>query len=299
MVSNKRRLFVSLAAAWLGSQAAAAYSAPLIYVWLEGRVVGSGQPYSTTVPVSQGATVEYHIMAQVAPLGSVNAGFVTKDMQGNIVFHPAPVTVTQLVPCTGPGTGDGINSLMVDIYQDPNDPIQAELSPVTLNPDPTPLDNDGWDGSSYSRGTTSARLNQGHYADLLGIWAIHQAGIFTAISAEVVASGTFYVPEIGTGQASQVRLRGTIEDNQYLFGCSINNHVNVFATSSVLNEEYSPDPRFGVNQIPPGVQFSSSYSVAAGGPRYLELVAAPEPATGLLVAGMTATMLLRQRRRRI
>src|SRR5690242_20552531 len=120
----KRWSVAALGLVLIGS-ASSAWADPLVQLFLLGRAAGSSDPFSRTVAVAPGQTVEYEVIGQMAPIGTSNTNGYTHT----------PHTITSLTASTLT-SGDGIQSLVLDLFQLPTDPIQVDISPVQLNTDP-------------------------------------------------------------------------------------------------------------------------------------------------------------------
>src|SRR4051812_6572217 len=112
---RRRRSRVALLGAAVVSSLAG-YSAsadPLVYLTLLARAQNSTDPYSNTVTVSAGETLEYQVIGGVAPVGTTNTFW----------------TITSLNP--GP---DGLLNHRFDLYESINDDTQVSFpSAGTLN----------------------------------------------------------------------------------------------------------------------------------------------------------------------
>lgn len=295
------RLFTVLVALMWLVPACSGKAAPLVYVWMEGRVAGTEDPYSTIVGVQAGQAVEYRIMLQMAPVGTTNEHYV------NNVYHKA--TITSLLRQESPDgpMGDGFNALWFDIYQNPLDPIQASLSPLTLNDDPTPMEDDTWNGL-MARGSRELRKSVDgiDVYDLLNILPRHWPGVWTGVDREVVAFGKFSVPLAVEGEMSTVRMRwypiGTA--GSVLF---INNHDVSSICAVTAASERSIDPLVGF--FPPPDYYPQQAADWAGAdsggllhaqprPEGLGLVLVPEPGVFMLLL-LPAAALLRRRQRQL
>lgn len=279
-------------------------AAPLVNLWMVGRVVNSGSPFTGQVAVQAGDRVEYQVWLQMAPLGTVHA-LPTGQL----------CTVSYLAHTTVAGTGDGVNSFGLNITQDPTDPIQADLDQVTLNPDPSPtIANDGWNLIAGASGARSGRAGStgGTYHDLINIRPGHSAGIFTGIEPEIVLTGSYTVPLAGEGAPSQLKMSLAVALSG---GVIVNrNHPCLGLTHGGIPFSYDPflvtsatesfsDPIFGFINLPASSAyaqqsvFGQDFSLAAAStPVGLKMVLAPEPSTLGLLA-VPALALMKRRRR--
>jgi hypothetical protein len=172
MSKLKRALYLALAgivvlAAWTSAQAA-----PLATITMEGRRVGSGDMWTRfVIRPSEGEVVEYRLVADMAPVGTMNA-------QGTIFTFAEK----------------GLQSLSLAIVQAPTDLTQVDFNT------PLPVAQaflSGWgDGTGASSGTLSPRPG-GSWNDLREIRPIHAPGVFSAADPEVILQGTFTVAEFG------------------------------------------------------------------------------------------------------
>jgi hypothetical protein len=228
-----------LAGIVVGMIAQQARSAPLVYLYLVGRQAGSVASFSRSVQVVPGDTVEYQVLFQMAPLGTSN----TQYTSGGI---PTTRTLQYWKAARAGG-----NSMSLDLFQNPNDPVQIDLHPATLNEDPSPQLNDSWaSGTGANAGRLVSRAGS-QFNDLIGIRPIHAPGVFTGVDVnnssylEVVLSGTFTIPQAVSGEGSMVRLRWGTTNTLTSGGFAINGNepdffLNSFGVSS--NSERSSDP---------------------------------------------------------
>jgi hypothetical protein len=172
-MSKLKRAFCSALAgilvltAWTSAQ-----GAPLATITMEGRRAGSGEAWTRfVIRPSEGEVVEYRLVADMAPVGAMNA-------QGTIFSFAEK----------------GLQSLSLAIEQAPTDLTQVDFG--------TPLAvaqafRNGWgDGTGASSGTLSPRPG-GSWNDLREIRPIHSPGVFSAADPEVILQGTFTVAEFG------------------------------------------------------------------------------------------------------
>jgi hypothetical protein len=147
-------------AAWASVQAA-----PLAIITMEGRKVGT-TAWLTTIPdVGVGDVIEYRLLGDLAPVGTVNVGGTINS--------------------TG---GSGLQSLSLAINQSAGDGIQVDFN------DPLPgaqaLRNGWGDGTGNSPGALSPRSNG---LDNLGaIRPIHTPGVYSAVDPEVLLQGSTF-----------------------------------------------------------------------------------------------------------
>jgi len=267
-------------------------ASPLVEISVLGRVAGSGASYSSTVPVVPGQTVEYQVWAKMAPIGTYNSNnYSLIGSQGG----GSGQTINSLTASTGIQAGDGIQSMFLDVYQNPADPIQVNISPVRLNDDPTPMANDTWASLVLFSGTGKPRANG--YQDLQHIRPIHNPGIRTAVDPEVVFTGSFDIPSDAAGPISFVRVRWSTD-------LSSSGNVRVNGTDSfaiVGHHSAAPDPT-----IYPGTEFGPdpivgfTQATALNSPddihsANLGLMIVPEPTT-LSLLGIASLGLLARRR---
>jgi hypothetical protein len=204
-------------------------AAPFLNASLVGRLSGSGNAFSSTVQVSTGQSVDYQMIYDVAPTGTVN-------VQG-----AATRTITSLVFGT-----DGVNAHKHDIFELASDDIQVNFTaPGTLNPDPTALAGDSWAGGSGAGGGTPT-LNPGRgLNDLIAIRPIHVAGVQTGIDPEVVMDGMFTVynaPMFANASLLRMRFSTTSPSGSM----RINGGATVLFT---LSAETGPDPLTGYTPL--------------------------------------------------
>jgi len=182
----------------LGVLAPAAQAAPFVTVWMEARINGSGNAYTTApLAVAPGQKIDYQIWAQVAPVGTSNS----------MATAPGNVTITNLAESGSfdyPGGSDplgwlaanGINGMKFNLYQNSADPIQATFQTagaawgsVTLNPsrcaDAGPFDNYTWTwglGIGANKGQSSARAGgPSTIKNLNGIRPILSVGVYGGV----------------------------------------------------------------------------------------------------------------------
>jgi PEP-CTERM motif len=226
-----------IAAAW----ATPSNAAPFVQVTLQGRIQGSGDPFSTTVAVaSVGQTIEYQIVAQMAPVGTVNG----------------TTTITSLVPGT-----DGLNSHKWDVFELASDTTQTNFAAAaTLNTDPNGDSStaDSWAAVTGASGGTPTARSGGVGNDLLAIRPGHASGVKTAISPEVVASGTFTVTTLGSESLVRMRLAASGTG-----GGSINNNAKQLLISGT--SENGTDPLTGYTPLHLVVPEPSSITLLAMG----------------------------------
>jgi len=179
------RLAVFLCAAaisWLFSPFTTA--APIVTVYVLGQVNGSGNPYSSSITVQNGSTVNYELFAMLANVGTTNT--------------TGPTTITSLTPGT-----DGINALKFNLFQSASAPIQLNIAVPTLT-------NGFTNGTGASGGTLTTR--SGSNNDVIDIRPIQASGVFVGVatantpSAVEVGSGSATVSSIGSGGVSSLQL---------------------------------------------------------------------------------------------
>ncbi len=173
---ERRRLLAIIAAAsasaaCLGvdiNSASQVSAAPIFNARLLARNVTDGESFfNSLVFVDPGDVLEYQVVGNMAPLGTVYSG-------------SSPFTITSL---TAPV--DGANSLRFNIFETTADGVQVNFS------SPSALAS-GWAGdSTNSPGALSARGNG--YNDLTGIRPIRVPGSFSAVTPEILFTGSFTV----------------------------------------------------------------------------------------------------------
>jgi hypothetical protein len=258
-------------------------AAPLVHMWLVGRVVGTSDAFSATVAVLPGQSVEYQVWGAMARIG-------TSNTQINPWGNPVTRTIQSLKFDTLDEDADGINALKFDIFQDPNDPIQISLHPAILNPDPTPQPNDSWASGIGAQGTGQSRPGTNGYQDLIGVRPVHVAGVWTAVYPEIILSGVFDVPEGDVGPTSLVRMRWNGPG-----GARVNGNIN--GTLAISNtSETGPDPFVGFTPLAPATDTLVSMADSVVPNSFLALVLAPEPSSALTLAIGAGAMLSRKRR---
>src|SRR6476619_3656018 len=145
--STKRIAAVALAAAGVaGLAGSTASAAPVLTARLLGSTTGPGGPFSSSVNVASGDTVNYQIQITLSAQGSTNA------------FATTNPTITNWVPSNGATSPTaGLQSLLFSLTQSSADGIQSNFSsPVagTLTGGAT------WGtGVGSSAGTPTARGN--------------------------------------------------------------------------------------------------------------------------------------------
>jgi len=185
LLSDRR--FKVLAGAVVAATAASQWSAstaeaaPLFNVHLEGRLQGSGDPFSTTVTVTPTSVIEYQLVGNISPIGTINSS------AGNI-------TITSLT--SGP---DGVQTLRFDAFELATQDIQVNI------PNTEAFQNGWGQVSDASPGVQVARGNGN--TDVTGIRPGHNPGVFSAISTEVILTGTMSVVSVGGTSASLVNVR--------------------------------------------------------------------------------------------
>jgi hypothetical protein len=177
---NRRWIFAIVGtlalSAWASVQAA-----PLADVYLEGRIQGGAAWTRGPITVAPGNVVEYRIVGDMAPVGTMNAAG----------------TITSLA-------NSGLQSLSLAITQAPSDGIQVDLD----GPPPDSTIQGGWAGGTASNRTGVLRdRTPGGPSDLRAIRPILAAGMFSAVDPEVMMQGgTFTVVEAPAGAMGTVRL---------------------------------------------------------------------------------------------
>lgn len=148
-----------------------AMAAPLVNLSLVGRVVGSGSAFSSQLNnIPSGTQVEYQLIADVAPVGTVRGA----------------ITINSLTKSQAT-TGDGVNNLKIDLVTVlGGGGVVTFGAGGTLNGDPdATLTGDSWaNGTGASGGVPTGN-------DLLGVRPAHSTGLQSAIDPEVVMTGQF------------------------------------------------------------------------------------------------------------
>ena len=205
-----------VAAAW----ATPAHAAPFITLSLQGRVTGSGDPFSSTVVVSSSSqSIDYQLVADMAPTGTTNAQSTGR-------------TITSLTAGT-----DGANSLKVDAFELATDTSQVSFTAAGA------LQN-GWGAGTGAIGGTPTARAGGTGNDLLAIRPVQAAGVFTSIDPTVVMTGTFNTTTLGNAD-SLVRVRwSTAAGNTG--SLKINGSTTVFLSGT---SEAAADPFVGYTPL--------------------------------------------------
>jgi hypothetical protein len=181
-------LVLAMAALITLGPAVGAMAAPFVTVSLLGRVYDPADPnpvplgpgWSSVVGVKAGDKIQYELIAQMAPVGTVNnAGGVATTITSlagpydQVVFvgdPPAPVTVT-VFP-------NGIQSLKFNIFQAATDGVQVSLTNTTSGVGM----HDQWQGGlGGSRGTLRDRGN-GKF-DIVDLRVAQTPGVFVGVPA--------------------------------------------------------------------------------------------------------------------
>jgi hypothetical protein len=211
----KARTTVVLAMAALIALAPAvgALAAPIVTVSLLGRVYDPADPspaplgpgWSSVVAVKAGDKIQYVLIAQMAPVTTVNnAGGVATTITSlagpydEVVYvgdPPEPVTVT-VFP-------NGIQSLKFNIFQAAADGVQVSLTNAISS---IAMD-DQWKGASgWTRGTLRARGN-GKF-DIVDLRVIQAPGVFVGVPADNTTEPVLLVNTTGTGGRLPVTIDG-------------------------------------------------------------------------------------------
>jgi hypothetical protein len=170
----------------------ALHAAPLVYFALEGRTLGSNEPFTSNVEVQLGDTIEYRLRSWFAPQGTDNVHLRNEPWHGY------------------QSESHGLSSLSVSILQNANEPIQVDLStPVEFSGPSSPGANDSWGwrfapdhGAHAKPGTPMPRAGSA-LNDLMGIRPLHAPGVFTARYPEIIFTGLLNVESI-TGASGKV-----------------------------------------------------------------------------------------------
>ena len=171
--------------------AAGALAAPLVTVSLLGRVYDPADPspdpwgpgWSTIVNVKTGDKIQYELVAEMAPVGTVNntllggVGTTITSLAGPVVVYVLKGDPPVLVPVT---LSNGIQSLKFNIYQAAADGVQVSLTNTTSGLGM----HDQWQGGGLGepRGTLMDRGN-GKF-DILNLRVAQTAGVFVGVPAD-------------------------------------------------------------------------------------------------------------------
>jgi hypothetical protein len=187
-----------VAAAWATP---AATASPLLNLSLQGRLSGTTDAFSSTVIVSAaGQSIDYQIVADMAPVGTTNG-------QGK--------TINSLTPGT-----DGANSMKIDAFE-----LATESTQVSFSTAGTLQNN--WNAGTGALGGVPTGRTGGTGNDLLAIRPTQSAGVYTSIDPTVVMSGTFATTTVsGT---SLVNMRWASGGSGSL---KINGSTTVFLTAT-------------------------------------------------------------------
>jgi hypothetical protein len=257
-----------LIAAALSVASSTVSAAPMVYLTLEGRPYGSSDPYSTSVQVNAGGSVEYQIVLEMAPIGTSNT---QTDSRGT--------TTTRTINYWTPPRA-GLQSTGLDLFESAADSLSIDFATTsTLNTDPTSQANDSWAGGTGANGgTVTARSGSPDYHDLIAIRPILKAGVFSGIDPQVMLSGIFSVSNTVGGTAQvQLRMSTTPLKGSGAFAINsgdLNGNSTVFMTQTT---EAGPDP----------YQRTPAMTVTT---------VAPEPTSPFLIAAAGAFLARRPRR---
>jgi len=218
-----RTLFTTAAVALLAFVGTAS-AAPFITVSLEGRVTGSGDPFSSTVAVSAGDTIDYRVTFTMAPVGTTNT-------------NPAGTTNDTILsynPSSPASTSNGLNNIKLSLSQSTADEIQVDFNAPTLdgNFDEPP-------GASSGVDTNRGNGN----SNVIGIASTATAGSFLGIAAPntpvetLLFSGTAQVTSSGTSGTAQIGIQGILGT---FFGMKYNNSATYNGTSTQQNGSQPP-----------------------------------------------------------
>jgi hypothetical protein len=240
--------------------APAALSAPLVHLKIEGRPAGTNQPFASTVFVANGQSVEYRMLASVAPVG-------TSNTEGDLTRK-----ITSLVPGT-----DGISGISVGISQQPgNGQVPLDLTPVVLDVD--------WsDIPGASSGTPAPRPGGG--IDLRKIQAGGEHVTFAALSPEEVFRGTVVVPVLALPNG----------DDFFPFGIDL--RLNLDETIGVVRFNGGATSVFlrqsNILGADPTISTGVPLLILPGGGGFI-----PEPGAGMSAVVASIALFVRRRRRR-
>jgi hypothetical protein len=180
----KRKAILAAVVGGLGL-VATANASPLVDIRLVGRIQGSGESFDATVgdlqALTPGTVIEYRVLGDVNNVGATN--------------NQGTAASTRTIDSFDAYGLSGVNAGTVDLR---NSASATDVSvtfgaPATLNQDPNgdATTTDNWSGTGSSGGTPGA--------DLVGLRFVHGPGIFTAVTEEIIASGTFTVVALGDG----------------------------------------------------------------------------------------------------
>jgi hypothetical protein len=277
--------------AGIGLAAQPVLAAPFITVNLLGRVqdpsVPSSQnptPYTPTVTIAPGQTLEYAVEFQLAPAGTTNA----------FAGEPFSQTITDW----NPSPGFGLNSLFFSLNQpalnpgidvDFNAQFIAATTPVSPDPeDPDPASSSWAIGTGNSRGTITPRGDGND--NLMAVRLYRSSGNFDGIAAnespEVIRVGRGLAPVTGGGGPS------TLNINLLGFPDNPQQPDPIVAT-------YNWRDANGVSITYNQTLSEQLASVAGGDPiiQFNSLALVPEPATFGVLGTVGAIGLLARRRR--
>jgi hypothetical protein len=278
--STKRIAAVALAAAGVaGLAGSTAQAAPFLTARLLGSTTGPGGPFSSSVNVQSGDTVNYQIQITLGDEGASNATTGT--------------TIVNWVPSNGSTSPtSGLNSLLFSLTQSAGDGIQSNFSSTAAG---TSTGGGSWGaGTGNAPGTVTARGNGNN--NLLNVRLFRESGNFDGVAGTpttagqadpspavletlVIATGSFTIASGGSSGTVKMDLTGFTAGQiiaAYRWRDATNtNNINTNETVNTQNN-----------------------SVTAGDPvivfQPLQLV--PEPATlGLL--GVAGLGLLARRKR--
>jgi hypothetical protein len=167
-----------------------AHAAPFVTFSLVGRLYGSSDAFSSVVRSASSGAIEYQVIADMAPTGTVNIHGTTTR------------TITSLTVGT-----DGLGTIKIDIFESAVQALQLSFnSPVTFNPDPSPVDDDSWAGFGSRPGIPTARPGQPGQNDLINIFSTHQPGVRTAIDPEIMMTGVCQI-DSSNGSSGLIQMR--------------------------------------------------------------------------------------------
>lgn len=204
--------------AWASVQAA-----PLAFINMEGRKVGTTPWLTEILAVAPGDVIEYRLVGDMAAMGASNT------QPGG-----TPQTITSLA-------NSGLQSLSLAAIQTTSAGIQVDFAAPP--PSATALRNGWGDGTGASAGVLSPRT-PGGLDDLRAIRPIHTPGVFSAVDPEVIMQGgTFTVASISspTATGNVTGTWGTASG-----ALRINGAGQVFITAAA---QAGPDPIVGFNPL--------------------------------------------------
>jgi len=220
-----RTLFVSAAAlVALLAVSSTVSAAPFITVKLEGRLTGSGDPFSSSVAVTNGASVDYRVTFTMSPVGTtnVNPAGTTND------------TILSYNASSPASTSNGLNNIKMSVAQNALDEIQVDINSPTL------------DGSfdeppGASSGVLTNRGNGNN--NVIGVASTATAGSFLGIAGPnapvqtLLFSGTLDVTSGGSSGIVSPGIQGLLGT---FFGMKYNSTATYNGTTTQQNGAQPP-----------------------------------------------------------